>query len=76
MLEGIWNKQNTTPLLVGVQTFIAYLEINIVASHKIGNSSYSRPSYAIPGHIFKGYLNLTQEHLINSVYCSFILKTT
>ena len=37
MLERVWNKGNIPALLVGVQTYTATLEINMVASQKIGS---------------------------------------
>jgi hypothetical protein len=43
----MWNKENTPPLLVGVQTFTNTLEINLAVSWKTGNSSTSRLSYTI-----------------------------
>jgi hypothetical protein len=46
MLTMMWNKGDTPPLLVGVHTCTATLEINLEAFQKIGNKSSSRP--AIP----------------------------
>ena len=34
MLEKMWSKENTPPLLVGVQTCTVTLEINLVVSQK------------------------------------------
>jgi hypothetical protein len=51
MLARVWSKENTPPLLVGEQTCTTTLEINLVVSQKIGNSSTSRPTYTTPGHI-------------------------
>ena len=45
MLKGMWNKGNTPPLMVGVQTSITTLEMNKAVSQKVGNQSTSRPSY-------------------------------
>ena len=50
MLERMWRKRNTPPLLEGLQTGTTTLEINLEVSQKIGNRSTSRPSYAAPGY--------------------------
>ena len=44
MLERMRSQGNTPPLLVGVQTFTASLEINVTISQKITNQSVSKPS--------------------------------
>ena len=44
MLERMWGKGNAPPLLVGMQTFTAPLEIHVVISHKIMKQETSRPS--------------------------------
>jgi hypothetical protein len=49
MLARMWRIGNTPPWLVGMQTYTSTLEINLVISQKIGNSSISRPSYKTPG---------------------------
>jgi hypothetical protein len=43
------------PLLVGVQTCTATMEVNMVVLHKSGNQYSSRPGYTIIGHIPKGH---------------------
>ena len=43
------------PLLVGVQTCVTTLEINMAVSQKFGNSSTSRRSYTTPRHTPKGH---------------------
>ena len=48
MLERMWSKGNTPPLLVRVQTCTATLEINMVVSQKIWNSSTSKSNYTTP----------------------------
>jgi hypothetical protein len=53
MLARMYRKQNTPPLLVGLQTGTTYLIINLVVPQKIGNSSTRRPKYTTPGHIHK-----------------------
>jgi hypothetical protein len=37
MLERMWIKRNTPPLLVGLQTGTTTLEISLEVSQKIGN---------------------------------------
>jgi hypothetical protein len=37
MLERMWRKGNTPPLLVGLQTGTTTLEINLQVPQKIGN---------------------------------------
>jgi hypothetical protein len=37
MLERMWRKRNTPPLLVGLQTGAITLEINLEVPQKIGN---------------------------------------
>ena len=53
-LARIWNKGNTHPLLIAVQTYTATLEINMTVPWKIGNQSISRYSCTTLGNIFKG----------------------
>lgn len=45
MLVRMWNKWNTPPPLVVVQTCVTITEINKMLSQKIGNRSTSRPIY-------------------------------
>ena len=54
VLERMWSKGNTPPLLVGVQTCTDTLEINMAVSQKTGNQTTSKPSYTTLGHISKG----------------------
>jgi hypothetical protein len=39
MLERMWRKRNTTPLMVGLQTVTTTLEINLEVPQKIGKRS-------------------------------------
>ena len=64
-----------SPLLVGLQTYTATLEINTAVSQKIGNKFTSRTSYITPGHILRGYFILPQLYLFNYVHISFILNS-
>jgi hypothetical protein len=72
MLVRTWSKGNTPPLLVGVQTCITTLEINLVVSQMIGNSSTSRSSYITHGNIPKSCSTIPQGHLLNYVHSSSI----
>ena len=65
MLEMMWSKGNTPPLMVGVQTNIVAMEISRVISQKIGNRSILRSSNSTHGHIPQG-------HLLNAVLNSII----
>ena len=51
MLERMWRKRNTPPLLVGLQADKTTLEISLGVLHKIEYSTICRPSYTTPGHI-------------------------
>ena len=62
MMERMWNKGNIPPLMVGVQTYSATLEINVSVSQKIGNQSTSVPSNIILRHIPKGCTLIPQGH--------------
>ena len=53
MLEKMWAKGNTSPLLVGVQTGTAPLDISMAVSQKIGKQPTSRPSNTNFGYIPK-----------------------
>ena len=69
----MWGKGNT-PLLVGVQTGTAALEIRIVISSKTGKQSTSKVSNATFGYKLKECSILPQEELLNYVYSSIILS--
>ena len=72
MLESVWTKENSTPLLVGVQTCTAALEINMVVSQQNWKSIYLKTQLTNLGHILKGYLIIPQGHLFNYVRCSIV----
>jgi hypothetical protein len=63
MLVRMRNKGNTPPLLVGVQTCTATLEINLKVSQKMEIGSTSRPRNTTPGHIPKKMLHHTTRTL-------------
>ena len=66
------NKGSTPPLLVGVQTYTAALEISMAVSQEIGNQLTSRLSNTTLGHIPKGCTLIPQGHLLNYVHSSII----
>jgi hypothetical protein len=72
MVEMIWRKRNTPPLLVGLQSFTTTLEINLEVPQKIGNRSTRRPRYATFGNISKRYPTMPQGHLFHYVHRSLI----
>ena len=53
-------KENTSPLLVGVQSNTATMEINMTFLRKLGTDTPQGPE--IPGHIPKGFSFQPQEH--------------
>jgi len=63
--QGCGAKGTTPPLLVGLQTFITTLEINLAVSQKTGNASTSRHHYITPEHIPKRRSNILQGHLLD-----------
>jgi hypothetical protein len=73
MLTRIWNKQNTPPLLGGVQTCTVILEINLVFSQKIENRSTAKLCYTTPGHIPKTHSTIVQEYLVDFVQRYFFI---
>ena len=53
MLERMWNEGNTHPLLVGMQTCTATVEISVVVSQETGSQPPSGPSNSTLGNIPK-----------------------
>jgi len=72
MLAKLWNRENTLPLLLGVQTCTITLKINVVVSQKIWNSSTSRRNYTTIRHTPKRCFTIPWRHLLNYVHNSFI----
>ncbi|KAL6037808.1 hypothetical protein STEG23_009132 [Scotinomys teguina] len=72
MLERMWSKRNTSPLLVGMQIGTTTLESSMANSQKIGNHSSSRPSHTTLGHIPKECPVIPQGHMLNYVHSSTI----
>jgi hypothetical protein len=62
MLERMWRKRNTPPLLVGLQAGITPLEISLAVPQKTGHRSNRkwtrRSSNTTPGHIPRRCSNL------------------
>ena len=71
-LKRMWNKGNTPPLLVGVQTFPATLEVSVVIPQKTGDQPTTSLSCTALGHIPRGCSITPQGHLLNYVHGSFI----
>ena len=72
MLKRMWSKGNTPPLLVGVQTCTATLEISMAVSQKIGNQPTLRPSNTTLEQIPKGCALIPQGHLLSCVHSGTI----
>ena len=68
MLEGMWSKGNTHPLLVGMQTFATTLEISVAASQETRSQPTSGPSNSILGNIPKRCPIILQNYLFNYVH--------
>ena len=72
-------KENTPPLLVGVQTGTVSLDFSVVISQKIKKQPTSRPSNTTFGYIPKGCPIVPQGHVLNYIYSSIVcwkLETT
>jgi hypothetical protein len=63
MLERMWKKRNSPPLLVVLQTITTTLDIRIEVPLKIGNRSTWRPSYTTLGNIPKRCHTMPQGQL-------------
>ena len=59
-------KENTHPLLMGVQTCTVTMEISVAVHQKDTNQSTLRPSYTTLGHIPKRYFILPQKQLFTA----------
>ncbi|KAL6081760.1 hypothetical protein STEG23_016842 [Scotinomys teguina] len=75
MLERMWSKRNTSPLLLGMQIGTTTMESSMANSQKIGNHSSSRPNHTTPGHIPKECPVIPQGHMLNYVHSSFIFNS-
>ncbi|ERE78110.1 TF subfamily L1MD-TF18 [Cricetulus griseus] len=71
----MWRKGNTSPLLVGVPTCTATLEISMATPQENGNESTTRSSNSTPRHIPKRSTFIQQGHLFNDVHSSTICNS-
>ena len=72
MLERSWDKENTPPMLMGVEADIVTLEIYMTTSQKIRKQPTSTPSNATFGYKPKGCSIVPQGHVLNYVNSSII----
>ena len=72
MLERSWGKENTSPMLMGVEADIVTLEICMTISQKIRKQPTSTPSNATFGYKPKGCSIVPQGHVLNYVNSSII----
>ena len=70
MLERIWCKGNTHPLLVGVETCIA----TVVISETVPQKNENQSTLISTGEkIYQGHFILPQRQLLNHVHYSYSL---
>ena len=72
MLERSWGKENTPPMLMGVEADIVTLEICMTISQKIRKQRTSTPSNTTFGYKPKGCSIVSQGHVLNYVNSSII----
>ena len=72
MLERMWDKGNTSALLVGMKAGTTPLDVSVAISQKIRKQPSSRPSNTSFGRIAKGYSIVPQGHVLNYVHSSFV----
>ena len=70
MLERMWSKGNTPPLLMGMQICTTTVEIGMAVFQKIGNQLTARPNNTT-----QRMLNHTEGHLFNYVYSNIICNS-
>ena len=75
MLERMWRKGNTHPLLVGMQTCAATVEISVVVSQETGSQPPSGPSNSTLGNIPERCPNILQKYLLNFVHSSTLCNS-
>ena len=75
MLERMWSKGNTHPLLVGMQTCVTTLEISVEVFKETGSQPTSRPSNSTIGNIPKRFPIILLKHLFNCVHSSTICQS-
>jgi hypothetical protein len=72
MLPKMWRKRNNSPLLVGLETRITTLEINLQVPQKIGSRATWIFSYITLGHIPRRCPTMPQGHVFYYVHSSLI----
>ena len=75
MLEGMWSKGNTPPLLVEVQTCTGTLELSVSVSQKTKNQTTTKSSYTALRQIPKGCSITPQGHILSYVHSSYIYNS-
>ena len=75
MLERMWRKRNTPPLLVGVQTCKTTLETSMVVSQENGHQSTTRSSSSNLRHIAKRSTFIQQGLMFNHVHSSIVCNS-
>ena len=71
-MERLWDKGNTSALLVGMQAGPNPLDVTVAIFQKIRKQPSSRPSNTTVGYISKGCPIVPQGHVLNYVYSSFV----
>lgn len=64
----MWGQENSSPLLLGLQTWTVTMKISAAVPQEAGTSSTSR-YYITLKHILKEYYILLQRHLLNIADC-------
>jgi hypothetical protein len=72
MLERMWRKKTTPPLVVGLQAGTTTLEMNLEVPQKIGNGSTLRHSYTTLGNISKICSIMPQGNMFHYVHRGLI----
>lgn len=73
MLARMWNKGDTHPLLLDMQTKTAPIKPSIVAPQKDGNQSIAESSYTILRHIPKGYFTYHKDIYLTMVFVGLLI---
>ena len=64
MLEKVWSKRNSHPLLLGLKTCTTTLEISMVFLRKLGVNQPKDPAIPTLGYIPKKMLNHTTKGFV------------
>ena len=75
MLERMWSEWNSHPLLVGMQTCAATVEISVAVSQETGSQPPSGPSNSTLGNIPKRCPIILEKHLFNYVHSCTICNS-